>query len=60
MLDHSELDMEVSAAGMETIESSDCREVSKDNGDANNVLAIMQEGVRFSHKNGQKFINPFA
>jgi len=40
MLDHSELDMEVSATGMETMKSSDCREVSKDNGDANSMLAI--------------------
>ncbi len=29
MLDHSELDMEVSDAGMETTESDNCRGVSK-------------------------------
>ena len=39
MLGHSELDMEVSDAGMETAESDDCRGVSKKNGDANGVLA---------------------
>jgi len=41
MLGHSELDMEILATGMETIESGDCREVSKDDGDANDVLAMM-------------------
>ena len=39
MLGHSELDMEVSDAGMETAESNDCRGVSKKDGDANGVLA---------------------
>ena len=39
MLGHSELDTEVSDAGMETIESNDCRGVSKRDGDANGVLA---------------------
>jgi len=33
--------MEVSDAGMETMESDDCREVSKKNRDANGVLAAM-------------------
>ena len=41
MLGHSELDMEVSDTGMETIESNDCRGLSKKNGDANGVLAVM-------------------
>ena len=39
MLGRSELDTEVSDAGMETTESDDCRGVSKKNGDANGVLA---------------------
>jgi len=39
MLDYSELDTEVSDTGMETVESDDCRGVSKKNGDANGVLA---------------------
>jgi len=39
MLGHSELDMEVSDAGMETAESNDCRGMSKKDGDANGVLA---------------------
>ena len=60
MLDHSELDMKVSDVDMETTESNDCREVSRKNGDTNSVLAIMREGVRFSCKNGQKFIDPFT
>ena len=59
MLGHSELDTEVSDAGMETREFDDCRGVSKKNGDANGVLAAMQEGARFSCKDGQKFIDPF-
>ena len=40
MLGRSELDMEVSDAGMETTESNDCRGVSKKDGDANGVLAV--------------------
>jgi len=60
MLDHLELDMEVSDAGMETAESNDCRRVSKKNRDANSMLAVTHEGARFSHKNEQKFIDPFT
>ena len=60
MLDHLELDTKVSDADMETTESDDCRELSKNNGDANGVLAATQEGVRFSCKDGQKFIDPFT
>ena len=41
MLGRPELDTEVSDAGMETTESDDCREVSKKDGDANGVLAVM-------------------
>ena len=41
MLGHSELDTEVSDAGMETAESDDCRGLSKKDGDANGVLATM-------------------
>jgi len=52
--------MEVSDAGIETMESDDCRGVSKKNGDANGVLAATREGVRFSCKDGRKFINPFT
>ena len=60
MLDHLELDTEVSDAGMETAESDDCRGVSKKDGDANGVLAVMREGARFSCKDGWKFIDPFT
>ena len=60
MLGHSELDMEVSDTGMETAESDDCRGVSKKDRNANGVLAAMQEGARFSCKDGQKFIDPFT
>jgi len=41
MLGRSELDTEVSDAGMETAESDDCRGVFKKDGDANGVLAAM-------------------
>jgi len=41
MLGHSELDIKVSDAGIETMKSDDCREVSKKDGDANGVLAMM-------------------
>jgi len=60
MLGHSELDTEVSDADMETVESDECRGMSRKNGDVNGVLAMMQEGARFSCKDGQKFINPFT
>ena len=40
MLGCSELDMEVLDVGMETMESNDCRGVSKRNGDANDMLAV--------------------
>ena len=60
MLGRSELDTEVSDAGMETAESDDCRGVSKKDGDANGVLAMTQEEARFSCKDGQKFIDLFT
>ena len=60
MLSYSELDTEISDAGIETVESNDCREMSRKDGDTNGVLAMMREGARFSHKDGWKFINPFT
>ena len=60
MLDRLELDTEVSDAGMETMEFNNCRGISKKNGDANDMLAAMQEGARFSCKDRQKFINLFT
>jgi len=56
----SELDIEISDSGMETMESDNCRGISKKDGDANVVLAAMREGARFSYKDGWKFINPFT
>ena len=41
MLDRPELDTEVSDTGIETMESDDCRELSKRDRDANGVLAVM-------------------
>jgi len=60
MLGRLELDTEVSDTGMEIIEFDDCRGMSGKNRDANDVLATMQEGARFSCKDGWKFINPFT
>ena len=60
MLGCLELDTEVSDASMETAESDDCRGLSKKDRDANSVLAAIQEGARFSCKDGQKFINLFT
>ena len=59
MLGYSELDTEVSDTDMETAESNDYREMSRNNGDANSILATIQEGARFSCKDGWKFIDPF-
>ena len=56
----SEIDTEASDTGMKTTESDDCKEVSRDDRDANGMLAITQERVRFFHKDEQKFIDPFA
>ena len=50
MLGYSELDIEVSDAGMETMESNDYREISRKDGDANGMLATTQEETRFSCK----------
>ena len=41
MLDRLELDMEILDVGIETVESNDCRGMSKKDGDANGVLAVM-------------------
>jgi len=60
MLGRSELNTDVSDAGMETMKSNDCRGVSKMDGDTNGVLAVTREGARFSCKDGRKFINLFT
>ena len=60
MLGCPELDREISDADMETVESDDCRGVSKKNRDANGVLAVMHEEARFSCKDRWKFIDPFT
>jgi len=60
MLGCPELDTEVSDIGMETAESDNYRGVSKKNRDVNSVLAATCKGVRFSCKDGWKFIDPFT
>ena len=52
MLGHSEINTEVLDAGMETADSDDCREISRNDRETNSVLATMQERARFSHKYG--------
>ena len=59
MLGCLELNTEVSDVGMETTEFNDCRGMSRKDGDTNDILAAMQEGARFSCKDGQKFIDLF-
>ena len=60
MLGCLELNTEVSDVDIESMEFNDCREMSRKDGDANGMLATMQEGARFSCKDGWKFINPFT
>ena len=60
MLGCSEVDTGVSDAGMETVESNNCREMSEDDGDANSMLVMTWERGRFSCKDGWKFIDPFT
>ena len=60
MLDYSELDTEVSDPGMETPEYGDCREMSREDRDANGMLAVTWGGVRFFCKDEQKFIDSFT
>ena len=56
MLGCSELNIEISDVSMETTESNDYREMSRNNKDANGVLATTWEGTRFFCKDRQKFI----
>ena len=60
MLGCLELNTEVSDVDIESMEFNNCREMSRKDRDANGVLATMQEGARFSCKDGWKFINPFT
>jgi len=60
ILGHLELDIEVLGTGMETVESNDYRRMPRKDRDANGMLAVMQEGARFFHKDGWKFIDPFT
>jgi len=52
ILNHSEIDTEVSDVSMETAEFNDCREMLGDDGDANDMLAMTQEEARFFCKDG--------
>jgi len=50
ILGHLKIYTEVSDTDMETMKSDDCIEVSKNDRDTNGILAVSQEGVRFSYK----------
>jgi len=52
MLDCSEIDMKISYTSMKTTDSDNYREISRDDEHTNGVLAMTQEGVRFSYKDG--------
>jgi len=41
MLDHSEIDTKVSDIDMETMKSDDCRQMSRNDRDANDMLAMI-------------------
>jgi len=56
ILDHLEVNIEISNIGIEIVKSDDCREVSENDRDTNSVLAITWEEARFSCKDGWKFI----
>ncbi len=60
MLGHLEINMKVSDVDMKITESNDCKEILRDNRDANGVLATIQERAKFSYKDGWKFIDLFA
>ena len=60
MLGHLELDIEISNAGMKSVESNDSRGMSRKDRDANGMLAAMQEEARFSCKDKWKFIDSFT
>jgi len=60
MLGHSEVNMRVLDVSMETTKSDGCKEISEDDRDTNDVLAVTQERARSSCKDKQKFINLFT
>ena len=60
ILGYLKINTEVLDTGMKTAGSDDCREILEDNKNGNSMLAIIQKRARFSHKDGQNFINLFA
>ena len=60
ILGYPELDIEISDTDIETAESNNCRGMSRNDRDANGVLAVIQEEERFSCKDEYKFINLFT
>jgi len=60
MLDCLKLDIEILDVDIENVESNNYREVSRDDGDTNGVLAAIQGGARSPLKDRWKFIDPFT
>jgi len=52
MLGYLEINIEISDNGVETAWSSECRELSEIDKVANDMLATIQDKIRFSHKYG--------
>jgi len=50
MLGHLEINTKVLNAGIEIKDSNNCREISRNNRDANGVLSMMQEEARLAWK----------
>ena len=47
ILDHLELDTEISDTSMKTVESDNYREMSRNDRNVNGMLVLMYKGVRF-------------
>ena len=60
MLGYLELEIEILDVGMKTAESNNCRKVSRNNRDANGVLAATLEETRLFYKDEWKFIDLFT
>ena len=57
MLGYSEVNTEISDTGIKTTGFNDCKEISRDDRDTNDMLAVIWEKARFSYKDKQKLIH---
>ena len=60
ILGYSEIDTQISDADIRTMGSDDYREVSGDDRNANDVLAVIQKEARFFCKDEYNFIDSFT